>query len=264
MHFFSSDTMHPTKVDIFVRIFTMNKQDGISINKFISNTGYCSRREADQLIAQARVVINEDIALPTSLVTPNDKVYVDDEILKPKKSASVYLLLNKPVGITTTTDPKDRTNVIRFMNYPKRIFPVGRLDKDSEGLLLLTDDGDIVNKILRAGNQHEKEYLVTVDKTITPEFIQHMAQGVPILNTKTLPCFVRQESGKKFRIILTQGLNRQIRRMCSYLGYEVMTLRRIRIMHLQLGQLPPGKWRLLNKQEIEELQRSVSNSSKTG
>jgi 23S rRNA pseudouridine2604 synthase len=240
----------------------MDKQ-GIQINKYISSTGYCSRREADQMIAQCRVMINDSIALPTSKVSERDKVYVDDELLKKKKSGSTYIMLNKPVGITTTTDAADRTNVISFINYQKRIFPIGRLDKDSEGLLLLTDDGDIVNKILRAGNQHDKEYIVTVNKSITNEFISKMAGGVPILGTKTLPCKVHQLSGKKFSIILTQGLNRQIRRMCDYLGYEVTSLTRVRIMNIKLDKLPTGKWRLLNAIEIAELQRLLSHSSKT-
>ncbi len=240
----------------------MEKQ-GIQINKYISNTGYCSRREADELIAQYRVMINDSIALPSSKVNNNDKVYVDDELLKKKKSGSTYIILNKPAGITTTTDLQDKTNVISFINYQKRIFPVGRLDKDSEGLLLLTDDGDIVNKILRAGNKHEKEYIVTVNKAITSDFVLKMANGLPILGTKTLKCKVHQISGKKFSIILTQGLNRQIRRMCEYLGYEVTSLTRIRIMNLRLDKLPAGKWRLLNLNEINELNRLLEHSSKT-
>ncbi len=237
-------------------------EEGIQINKYISSTGYCSRREADKLIEQARVTINDQVALPTSRVSEQDKVYVDDELLKRKKSSAVYIMLNKPTGITTTTDLKDRTNVISFVRHPKRIFPIGRLDKDSDGLLLLTDDGDMVNKVLRAGNKHEKEYVVTVNKALQKDFCQLMSQGVPILGTKTLPCKVKQEGSKKFRIVLTQGLNRQIRRMCEYLGYKVVTLTRVRIMHLQLGPLPPGKWRPLNETEITQLQKMVSGSSK--
>ena len=235
----------------------------IPINKYISRTGYCSRREADAMIAQCRVMINDSIALPTSKVTENDKVYVDDELLKKKKSLSTYIILNKPVGITTTTDTQDKSNVISYINYPKRIFPVGRLDKDSEGLLLLTDDGDIVNKILRAGNKHDKEYIVTVNKAITPEFITKMANGVPILGTQTLKCKVYALSGKKFCIVLTQGLNRQIRRMCEYLGYDVTSLTRVRIMNIKLDKLPTGKWRLLNATEIGELNRLLQHSSNT-
>lgn len=241
------------------------KKEGIQINKYISNSGYCSRREADAMIVQCRVMINENIALPGDIVSDNDKVYVDDELLKRKKAATyVYMMLNKPIGITTTTDLQDKTNVVSFLRYPKRIFPIGRLDKDSEGLLLLTDDGDIVNKILRAGNKHEKEYVVTVNKSITEEFIRKMAAGVPIHGGQTLPCKVFQVSGKKFRIILTQGMNRQIRRMCDYLGYDVTSLTRVRIMHIKLDKLPTGKWRYLNLTEINELNRLLENSSKTG
>lgn len=241
----------------------MTSTNGIQINKYISSSGYCSRREADVLVAQGRVMINEDIALPESRVLEHDQVYVDDELLKQKKSSFVYLILNKPKGITTTTDLQDRSNVIDFIRYPKRIFPVGRLDKDSDGLLLLTDDGDIVNKILRAGNAHEKEYIVSVNKPITPEFIQRMSKGLPILGTTTLPCKVKLLGSRKFSIVLIQGLNRQIRRMCTYLGYDVVTLTRVRLMHLQLGSLAPGKWRLLQKQEIDKLNELLKESSKT-
>lgn len=241
----------------------MASTNGIQINKYISSSGYCSRREADLLVAQGRVMINEDIALPESRVLVHDQVYVDDELLKQKKSSFVYLILNKPKGITTTTDLQDRSNVIDFIRYPKRIFPVGRLDKDSDGLLLLTDDGDIVNKILRAGNAHEKEYIVSVNKPITPEFIQRMSKGLPILGTTTLPCKVKLLGSRKFSIVLIQGLNRQIRRMCTYLGYDVVTLTRVRLMHLQLGSLAPGKWRLLNVNEIIELRKAVESSTKT-
>lgn len=240
----------------------MSSTEKIQINKYISATGYCSRREADKLIEQGRVCINDNIALPTSRVGEHDKVYVDDEWLKKKKSEQVYIIFNKPTGVTTTTDLSDRTNVISFIKHPKRIFPIGRLDKDSEGLLILTDDGDMVNKILRAGNKHEKEYVVTVNKPLLPDFVQKMSSGVSILGTKTLPCKVRQEGSKRFRIILTQGLNRQIRRMCEALGYKVSTLTRVRIMHLKLDQLPLGKWRNLNATELAELQKRLTNSSK--
>ena len=174
----------------------------------------------------------------------------------------IYIACNKPVGITSTTDTKDKTNIISYLNHPKRIFPVGRLDKDSDGLILLTNDGDIVNKILRAANNHEKEYIVTVDKPITPEFIRSMGTGVPILDTTTGKCYIKQEGGRRFRIILKQGLNRQIRRMCSYLGYEVQTLTRIRIMNITLGALPTGSWRYLTDQEIDRLNALVATSSK--
>lgn len=236
--------------------------EGVQINKYISATGYCSRREADKLVDQARVMINENIALPSSRVYPGDKVWVDDELLKKTKKPSVYILFNKPVGVTTTTDLSDRTNIISYINYSKRIFPVGRLDKDSEGLLLLTNDGDIVNKILRAGNQHEKEYIVTVNKALAADFARQMASGIPVDGQMTLPCKVKVEGSKKFRIILKQGLNRQIRKMCHYLGYEVQTLQRVRIMHLNLDKIPLGKWRYLNPAEIQKLEQQVESSSK--
>lgn len=239
-----------------------DKGELISINKYISNSGFCSRREADKLIEQARVTINGELCLSTAKVTPGDSVEIDGEPIK-KKSKPIYIAFNKPVGITSTTDLKDKTNIISFINFPKRIFPIGRLDKDSDGLIFLTNDGDIVNKILRAANNHEKEYIVTVDKAITPEFIKKMASGVPVLDTVTKSCFVRQEGNKRFRIILTQGLNRQIRRMCEYLDYEVRTLTRIRIMNVSLGNLQPGKWRYLSNYEINTIQKLVATSSKT-
>jgi len=239
-----------------------DKNELISINKYISNSGFCSRREADKLIEQARVTINGDLCLLTAKVAPGDSVEIDGEPIK-KKSKPIYLAFNKPVGITSTTDLKDKTNIISFINFPKRIFPIGRLDKDSDGLIFLTNDGDIVNKILRAANNHEKEYIVTVDKAITPEFIKKMANGVPVLDTITKNCFVRQEGNKRFRIVLTQGLNRQIRRMCEYLGYEVRTLTRIRIMNVTLGNIQPGKWRYLTNDEINTIQKMVETSSKT-
>lgn len=235
---------------------------GTQINKYISASGYCSRREADTLIAQGRVMINDNLALPTSRVTEKDTVYVDDEAIKKSKKDFTYIMLNKPTGITTTTNLNDRTNVISFVRHPKRIFPIGRLDKDSDGLLLLTDDGDMVNKILRAGNKHEKEYIVTVNKNLQTDFVKSMTEGLPILGTKTLPCKVKTLSNKKFSITLTQGLNRQIRRMCDYLGYKVVTLTRIRIMHLRLGTLPIGKWRNLSQQEILELNQRLIESTK--
>jgi 23S rRNA pseudouridine2604 synthase len=238
--------------------------EGISLNKYISATGFCSRRAADKLIEQARVTINGELVLPGARVYAGDRVDVDGEPVKMKQQARpIYLVLNKPVGVTSTTDLKDATNIISFMNFPKRIFPVGRLDKDSDGLIILTNDGDIVNKILRAANNHEKEYVVTVDQAITPEFIRGMGEGVPILGTKTKKCFIRQEGGRRFRIVLTQGLNRQIRRMCEYFGYKVQTLTRVRIMNLQLGDLPVGKWRYLTAAEIDKMNELVASSTKT-
>jgi 23S rRNA pseudouridine2604 synthase len=239
-------------------------EEKISLNKYISATGYCSRREADKLIEQARVAVNGNIASPGTRVSSKDKIYIDDELLKVKKSPKqdqFIIAFNKPVGITSTTDEKDRTNIIRFINHPKRIFPIGRLDKDSEGLIFLTNNGDIVNKILRAGNEHEKEYIVTVDKKLTPDFAAKMSRGVHIMDTTTLPCKVKQLSGKTFSIILKQGLNRQIRRMCEAFGYDVIHLKRIRIMHIPLGNISAGKWRYLSEPEMNELMKLLEHSS---
>ncbi len=236
---------------------------GIQINKFISSTGFCSRREADILVEQERVTINGKLAKPTSRVGENDKVAVDDEIVKNNKTESLYIAFNKPKGITSTTDEKDRSSITAYINHNKRIFPIGRLDKDSEGLILLTDDGDIVNKILRAGNEHEKEYIVSVDKPVTPEFVLKMSEGVSILDTLTQPCVVKSLGSKKFKIILTQGLNRQIRRMCEALGYKVSELKRVRVMHITIGDLPLGKWRKLTSSEVNRMNEFVKGSSKT-
>lgn len=235
----------------------------ISLNKYISETGFCSRREADKYIEQLRVTINGIEALKGNRVKEGDVVKVDGEQIGKKKKTAVYLALNKPKGITCTTDLKDKTNIIDFVNYKSRIFPIGRLDKRSEGLIFLTNDGDIVNKILRAGNQHEKEYIVTVDQPVTPEFIQKMRNGVRILGTVTQKCFVKQEGSNRFRIILVQGLNRQIRRMCETLGYNVESLKRIRIMNITLNNLPPGKWRYFTASEMETMSQMLKNSSKT-
>lgn len=240
-----------------------NDSEAIQVNKYISSSGYCSRREADSYIEQGRVTINGEIIVPATRVYPGDVVAVDGERIKLKKGQNVYIAFNKPKGVTSTTDPKDRSNIIYFINHPKRIFPIGRLDKDSEGLILLTNDGDIVNKILRAGNEHEKEYVVTVNKPITPEFLKRMAGGLPIQGEKTKPCVVWQQGNKGFRIILTQGLNRQIRRMCEYLDYEVISLKRIRIMNITLANIPLGKWRNLSFTEVENLNRQLTHSVKT-
>jgi 23S rRNA pseudouridine2604 synthase len=242
----------------------MPQPESISLNKRISSSGFCSRREADKLIEQGRVMVNENIALPGARVLLTDKIYVDDELLKfsnPNKDNTFIIALNKPLQITCTTDEKDKTNVIRFLKHPKRIFPIGRLDKDSEGLLFLTNNGDIVNKILRAGNAHEKEYVVTVDKKIAPEFITKMGKGVRILGTTTLPCKVRQAGSRTFNIILKQGLNRQIRRMCEAFDYNVVSLKRIRIMHIQLGSLATGAWRYLSEPELKELMLQIEGSN---
>ncbi len=242
----------------------MQKQtSGIQLNKYISSSGFCSRREADRYIQEARVTINNEVALPASRVAAGDVVAIDGEKIKVNRKQSLYLVFNKPKGITSTTDPTDRSNIIYFINHPKRIFPIGRLDKDSEGLIMLTNDGDIVNKILRAGNEHEKEYLVSVDKAITPDFLKRMAGGVPVLGTKTKPCVVKQTGSRTFKIILTQGLNRQIRRMCEFLGYEVISLKRLRIMNISLGNLPLGKWRYLSPAETDAMNQLLVQSVKT-
>lgn len=232
------------------------------INKFISETGVCSRREADKLIEQGRVSINGVKAEMGSKVFPHEDVRIDGKPLR-QKEQKIYMALNKPVGITCTTESKVKGNIVDFVGHEKRIFPIGRLDKDSQGLILMTNDGDIVNKILRSGNNHEKEYIVTVDKPITREFVSAMSNGVKILGTITKKCIVTKESNYVFRIILTQGLNRQIRRMCECLGYKVKKLERIRIMNITLENLPLGKWRYLTNTELQEIARLIATSKKT-
>ena len=239
------------------------EQKGIRVNKYLSEAGYCSRRGADKLIEQGRVYVNGAKAELGTRVSEGDKVEVNGEEINQQEEEFVYLALNKPVGIVCTTDTRvEKDNIIDFMKYPKRIFPIGRLDKPSEGLILMTNDGDIVNKILRARNHHEKEYIVTVNKPIDKKFIKDMSNGVPILDTVTRKCFVEKIDTFTFRIILTQGLNRQIRRMCEYLGYRVRTLKRIRIMNIKLDT-PIGKWRHLTDTELETLNGLISDSSKT-
>jgi 23S rRNA pseudouridine2604 synthase len=233
----------------------------ISLNKYISETGYCSRREADRLIEAGRVLLNNEIAVTGNRYKEGDEVVVDGSIVKPaNKEKMVILAFNKPVGVTTTTDENIRGNIISYINYPKRIFPIGRLDKDSEGLIFLTNNGDIVNKILRSGNQHEKEYLVRVDKNIDGAFLRNMSEGVRIDGVKTLPCRVKQTGKHSFSIILVQGLNRQIRKMCEALEYKVTALQRVRIMGITLGKIAIGKWRYLSEPETESLLTSVSGS----
>lgn len=237
----------------------------ISLNKFISDTGYCSRREADRLIEAGRVLLNNKIAATGNRWKPGDVVEVDGSIIKaPKQEQLIYIALNKPAGITTTTELHVAGNIISFINHPKRIFPIGRLDKDSEGLILLTSDGDIVNKVLRAGNRHEKEYIVRVNKPVHEGFVRQMASGIPLEEGMTEPCSIKMSGRQVFRITLTQGLNRQIRRMCAYLGYDVIALQRIRIMHIRLDKLPLGKWRNLSEAEVAQLKTAVADSSKTG
>ncbi len=236
---------------------------GIRINKYLSEQGYCSRRAADKLIEQERVTINGKVPAMGTKVMPHDDVAVDGEPISKKKEKPVYLAFHKPVGIVCTTDTRvEKDNIIDYINYPTRIFPIGRLDKPSEGLIFLTNDGDIVNKILRARNNHEKEYIVTVDRSINPRFIQRMSSGIPILDTVTKDCEVEQIGRKTFRIVLTQGLNRQIRRMCEFLEYRVTKLKRVRIMNVTLD-LPVGAYRELTTQEMSEIRRLTADSDKT-
>lgn len=240
----------------------MEKTEDVRLNKYLSESGYCSRREADRLISQGRITVNGKKAAVGEKITDKDIIVVDDKQIT-KNENFVYLALNKPPGITCTTDRNVPGNIIDFINYNKRIFPIGRLDKDSEGLILLTNDGDIVNKVLRAGNNHEKEYIVQVDKKITPSFIEGMSKGVKILGTVTNPCTVTKKNNYTFKIILTQGLNRQIRRMCAVFGYNVIRLKRIRIMNIKLENLSSGKWRYLSDQELTTLNKLIHNSVKT-
>jgi len=232
------------------------------LNKFIGETGYCSRREADKLIEEGRVTINGAVPEMGTKVSPDDEVRIDGKLIVEKHEKLVYLAFNKPVGIECTTNLEVRNNIVDYINYPKRIFPIGRLDKASEGLIFMTNDGDIVNKILRARNNHEKEYTVTVNKPITERFIQRMGNGIPILDTVTKKCKVEQISQFTFKIILTQGLNRQIRRMTEYLGYDVTALKRIRIINISLD-VPVGRYRDLTDDEIKELNHLIEPSSKT-
>tara|TARA_E500000081_G_C6066610_1_gene320941 strand:- start:154 stop:891 length:738 start_codon:yes stop_codon:yes gene_type:complete len=233
------------------------------INKHLSEIGYCSRREADRLVAAGRVLVNGKKAEMGLKICSEDQITVNGEALSNPKNKLVYLAFNKPKGIVCTTDTRvEKDNIIDFINYPKRIFPIGRLDKPSEGLIFLTNDGDIVNKILRARNNHEKEYLVTVNKPITKEFINKMGNGVPVLDTVTKKCFIKQTHKNQFRIILTQGINRQIRRMCEFLNYRVKDLKRIRIMNIKLD-VKVGKWRYFKPDELNTLNQLLNQSSKT-
>ena len=230
----------------------MAEMEGTRLNKYIADSGFCSRREADRLIQEGRVKVDGVAAGLGERVLPGMTVTVDGRALT-GRSERVYILLNKPQGIVCTADPREPMNVVDYVNHPRRIFPVGRLDKDSEGLLLMTSDGEIVNRILRAAGGHEKEYEVTIDRPVTREFVENMMAGVPILDTVTLPCRVRRTGERSFNIILVQGLNRQIRRMCEALGANVTHLRRIRIMNLRLGGLKAGQWRDLTPRELDGL-----------
>jgi len=233
------------------------------INKYLSEIGHCSRRGADKLLEQGRITINGKVPELGEKVQEGDVVAVDGNVVGNRTEKHVYIALNKPRGIVCTTDRRvEKDNIVDFVSHPQRIFPIGRLDKPSEGLILMTSDGDIVNKILRARNNHEKEYVVSVDKPIRQEFITKMRNGVPILDTVTRKCYVEQMGARSFRIILTQGLNRQIRRMCEHLGYRVTKLKRVRIMNINLD-LPLGDWRDLKTHELKELRRLCETSSKT-
>ncbi len=239
-----------------------SNKNSVNLNKFISNTGICSRREAEKLIIDGSVTIN---GKPTQLgnrVFEGDVVKINGELLK-EKPKTLYIAFNKPIGIVCTTDSKERKNIINYINHPERLFPIGRLDKPSEGLIFLTNDGDIVNKILRAGNKHEKEYIVTANRPISQKFIKKMSGGIPILGTTTKKCDVIQLNEYSFKIVLTQGLNKQIRRMCEYLGFEVTKLKRTRIMNVRLGNLKIGDWREISTKEMELIHKMVANSSKT-
>jgi len=234
----------------------MAEDKSISLNKYISQTGICSRREADKWIEAGRVKINKEVARKGNRVFENDEVTIDGEPLRSQPKL-VYIALNKPPGITCTTDLKDADNIIDFVKHPKRIFPIGRLDKPSSGLILLTNDGDIVNKILREENNHDKEYVVTVNKPLTEKFIREMSNGVPILETITKKCVVEQKRKFIFNITLTQGLNRQIRRMCEYLDYKVLSLKRVRVMNIKLDGIKVGQWRDLTADELRKLKNSL-------
>ncbi len=240
----------------------MAQQEPIRLNKYLSELGYCSRREADKLIAAGRIKINGAKIEMGTKVTAADRIEVDGTLIGQEKEKAVYLAFNKPVGIVCTTDTRvEKNNIIDYINYPSRIFPIGRLDKPSEGLIFLTNDGDIVNKILRAHNKHEKEYVVQVNKPITPDFVKRMQNGIPILDTVTRKCYVKQTHKQEFRIVLTQGLNRQIRRMCEYLGYRVTKLKRVRIMNIALD-VKVGQWRHLTAKEVKGIQQQVKTSKK--
>ncbi len=241
----------------------MNENTGTRINKYLSEVGYCSRRAADKLINEGRVTINDKVPELGTKINPDDEVRVNGKLISEPKSKPVYIAFNKPIGIVCTTDTRvEKDNIIDYINYPTRIFPIGRLDKPSEGLIFLTNDGDIVNKILRARNNHEKEYVVTVNKPITKDFIQKMSNGIPILDTVTRKCKIEHLNKNQFNIVLTQGLNRQIRRMCEHLDYRVTKLKRLRIMNVILDT-PVGQWRYLTENELNEINRLVADSAKT-
>lgn len=250
--------LSPFQIDYFCQM----EENLTRINKFLSETGFCSRREADKLIEQGKVTINGVVPEMGTKITPDDEVRVDGKLVRENRQKRIYLAFNKPAGIECTTNLDVRDNIVDYINYQERIFPIGRLDKASEGLIFMTNDGDIVNKILRARNNHEKEYIVTVNRPITDRFIDRMANGIPILETITRKCKVEQISKYVFRIVLTQGLNRQIRRMCEHLDYEVTALKRTRIINITLD-VPLGRYRHLTEEEVAELNQLIEPSSKT-
>ena len=235
-------------------------RESFRLNKYLSESGVCSRREADRLIEAGRVMVDGEVAVMGMKISAGQEVMVDGKVITPEEEM-IVLAVNKPRGIVCTEEKREPDNIIRYLNYPTRITYAGRLDKDSEGLLLMTNNGDIINKMMRAGNYHEKEYLVTVNRPMTDTFLEKMAGGVPILDTVTRPCQIKKEGKRTFRIILTQGLNRQIRRMCEALGYQVITLKRVRIMGVRLGDLKPGQYRKLTEQELEELSSMLEYST---
>ncbi len=234
-------------------------EEKIRLNKYLSEAGVCSRREADRLIEEGKVEVNKVIATMGMKISRSDEVTIKGRVVRPVEKRVLYLM-NKPRGIICTTQRKERPNIMDLVKIPMRVYPVGRLDKESEGLILLTNNGDLVNRIMRAGNFHEKEYIVRVNKPVTRRFVKRMSEGIPILDTVTRPCKVEKLDGETFRIILTQGMNRQIRRMCEYLGYQVMELRRVRIMNIQLGDLEEGQMRPVRSEEMEELEKLLKDS----
>ncbi|MBU9745660.1 pseudouridine synthase [Diplocloster agilis] len=234
----------------------------VRLNKFLSEAGVCSRREADRLIEAGKVSVDGETAVTGMKVREEQRILVNGRPVC-KEEEMILLVVNKPRGIVCTAEKREKNNIIEYLHYPKRIYPVGRLDKDSEGLLLMTNNGEIVNKIMRSGNRHEKEYVVTVNKEVTEEFVRAMAGGIPILDTVTRKCEVQKLDKHRFRIVLTQGLNRQIRRMCEYLGYRVVALTRVRIMNIRLGNLKPGAYRRVTAQEWRTLQELIRDSSNT-
>lgn len=242
--------------------FEKKPTEPVRINKYLSEAGVCSRREADRFIEAGKITVDGKLAVMGTKVDGTQRICVEGKEVLHNESM-ILLAFNKPIGIVCTTQKKEKNNIVDYIQYPQRIYPIGRLDKDSQGLILMTNNGDIVNKMMRAHNMHEKEYIVEVDKPITEEFLKGMAKGVPILDTVTRECKITKTGTKSFRIIITQGLNRQIRRMCEYFGYKVIKLERIRIMNIKLGKLAQGKYRNINEVELNELEKLIQKSANT-